>query len=171
MKIKPRFSKNKGSDLLRFSLAGLAFIAVLSIYWNRTSIPLSDVESGYQGFIMQSDTYQGHVISEEGVAILGEWIKSKSSTTLNPFTILRHNISYRHARSEYPLVIGLRGREGTGKFREYGIYQNGHTIYLQIEPIGSDRVLRTSFTAGELEDALSLYIEGKFKMAQPPENQ
>ena len=163
MKIKPRFSKNKGSDILRFSLAGLAFIAVFSMYWNRASIPLSDVQSDYQGFILQGANHEGYMVNEEGVAELRAWLEKKSKPTLNPITIVYHNINYRNNPYSYDLIVGLKGIKGAQKFREYGIYQSGRTIYLQIEPIGSDRVLRTTFTANELENAISLYIEGKFK--------
>ena len=166
MRIKPRFTKNKGSDVLRFSVAGLAFIALFSMYWNRASIPLSDVETGYQAFVLQGETQKGHIISEDGVAVLRHWLEKKSSPTLNPITIVWHNINYRNNPSRYELVIGLRGIKGERKFREYGIYQRGRTVYLQIEPIGSDRVLRTSFTADELEKAISSYIEGKFETVQ-----
>lgn len=166
MKIKPRFSKDKRSDVLRFSLAGLAFIAVFSMYWNRASIPLSDVQTGYQGYVLQGASQEGYIINEEGVAELRAWLEKKSTPTLNPVTIVYHNINYRNNPSSYELIVGLRGIEGAQKFREYGIYQLGKTIYLQIEPIGSDRVLRTTFTADELEKRIGLYIEGKFKTTQ-----
>ena len=167
MKFKPHFSANKGSDVLRFSLAGLAFIAVFAVYWNRASIPLSDVEAGYQGFVLQGHTQEGHIISETGVSVLRDWIEKKSTPTFNPISIVWHNVGYRNNRDDYELIIGLRGIPGERKFREYGIYQKGNTVYLQIEPIGSDRVLRTSFTARQLENAISSYIEGEFEVAKP----
>ena len=166
MKLKPRFSKNKKSDALRFSIAALAFIALFSVAWNRISVPLGDVATGYEGFVLRGTQHQNHIINEEGVAILKEWLETKTRIAYNPISIVSHNIGHRKRAARYELIIGLKSIEGGNGFREYGIYQDGKTIYLQIEPIGSDRVLRTSFTAEELEYALNLYIEGKFQTLQ-----
>ena len=62
----------------------------------------------------------------------------------------------------YELAIGMTSLAEDG-FREYAIYQSGQTIYLQVEPMGIDRVLRASFSASDLEEALEPYIKGEFQ--------
>ncbi len=167
MKLKPRSSANKKSDALRFTIAGLALLSLLLTTWNRYATPLHALESGYKGYVIRGESLQNQIVSEDGVALVRRWIEERTRPSYNPIVILRHYFSHTRRPPFYTLIIGLRA-PGAGKAdgprRDYGIYVSGQTLYLQVAPAGIDRVLRTSFTARELEAALDSYIEGPFTL-------
>ena len=163
MKLKPRFSKNKKSDALRFSIAGLAFFALFMVAWNRLATPLGNLKKGYHGYVLRSETLNDSMINEAGVMLIKEWLEQRTRPIYNPITIIHHTIGHKKQAPYYEFIMGLKGHEGANDFREYGIYLAGHTLYLQVEPIGTNRVLKTTFSPAELEEALSLYIEGTFE--------
>ena len=162
MRLKLRFSKDKKGDVLRFSVAGLVFFALALIAGNRLPPPLNALESGYVGYVLRGDDLHRLIINEEGVALIKDWIDEQTHPTYNPVTIFTHAVGHRQHASFYDLIIGMRAQSEENGFREYALFLAGNTLYIQVEPVGSDRVLKTSFSLMELEDALSVYTEGRF---------
>ena len=159
--IQLQFTKNRKKDALRFLVAGLFLFSMITVYWNRAPTPLKNLEQGYQGFILKG-ALQQKMLDEQGVALIKTWLEQHTSPAINPVSILRQ---YRHIKKpmdHYELAIGMTSLSEDG-FREYAIYQSGRTIYLQVEPMGIDRVLHASFSASDLEKALEPYIKREFR--------
>lgn len=156
-----QFTTSRRNDIIRFLVAGLIFFSMVTVYWNQSSTPLKNLAQGYQGYIFNG-LHEQKMLDEEGVALIKSWLEEQTSPTLNPVTILRQ---YQHSKKpteNYELAIGMLPLSEDG-IREYAIYQIGQTIYLQVEPMGVDRVLSASFSAKDLESALSPYIKGEFR--------
>lgn len=156
-----QFTTSRRNDIIRFLVAGLIFFSMVTVYWNQSSTPLKNLAQGYQGYIFNG-LHEQKMLDEEGVALIKSWLEEQTSPTLNPVTILRQ---YQHSKKpteNYELAIGMLPLSEDG-IREYAIYQIGQTIYLQVEPMGVDRVLSASFSAKDLESALSPYIRGEFR--------
>ena len=161
MGIRFRFSRNKKIDTLRFFIAGLFFFLLITFFWNRSKTPLSSLDAGYQGFFLEGK-WKNRMLTPEGVEFLKEYIETNTRATRNPLTILRHHSAIARGASLYEFVIGLQSVESSETVREYGIYQRGDVVFLQVEPVGIDRVLTASFTADVLENELTPYIGGEF---------
>ena len=162
MGIQFRFTKNKKKDLLRYGVAGFFFFLLATFYWNQSTTSLKPLESGYQGFFLQGEM-SNRMLTPEGVAFLKEFLEENTVPTPNPFTIIKQHRAIANLQTEHEFILGLRPVDDSTAFREYGIYQNGQIVYLQVEPVGIDRVLTASFTIEDLEKALSPYIRGEFK--------
>ncbi len=161
MGIRFRFTKNKKKDLLRYLVAGSFFLLIVIIFWNQSSTPLRGLSFGYQGYIVEG-RYKERILNEEGVVLLKTWLEERTRPALNPLTILRQHRLKKQNTDSYDFAIGMQPVSEEASFREYGVYQKGHTIYLQVEPVGIDRVFKASFTIRELELALEPYIEGDY---------
>ena len=161
MGIRFRFTKNRRQDLVRFLGAGVVFFLLITIFWNHGRTPLDAPEAGYEGFILKG-TLSGRMLNAEGIAVLRQFIEQNTRPAYDPFTILYHHRRVA-AGGAYDLIIGLRPADTSASFREYGIYQDGRTVYLQVEPVGIDRVLKANFSPQELENALSPYTGVEFK--------
>ena len=159
--IQFQFTKDRKKDALRFLIAGLFFFSLVTVYWNRAPTPLKNLEQGYKGFVLKG-THAQKMLDEQGVALIKTWLEQYTTPTINPVTILTQYRRINNPMNHYELAIGMTTSAEDG-FREYAIYQSGQTIYLQVEPMGIDRVLHASFSAGDLEKALEPYIKGEFK--------
>ncbi len=160
-RIKFHFTANRKKDTLRFLIAGVFFLSLITVYWNNASTPLKSLASGYQGYIIKG-RHKQMVIDEKGVALIKDWLEQQTSPTINPLTILVNHQQSRKPTQHYQLAIGMVSTDEEA-IREYAIYQNDHTIYLQVEPLGIDRVLDASFSIEDLESALEPYIKGEFR--------
>lgn len=161
IQIKFRLTKNRKGDVIRYAIAGLFFFSLLTMYWNHSETPLKNLERGYHGFILAGQ-YKQHMLDEKGVTLIKSWLEEKTSPSLNPITILVEHQKSKNPEKNYELVIGMTAMTEDG-FREYAIYQTQKTIYLRVEPMGIDRVLRASFSANDLQKALKPYIGGEFR--------
>ena len=159
--IKFKFTEDRKKDTLRFLLAGVFFLALITVYWNHSTTPLTSLASGYQGFVL-SGQHEQKMLDEAGVALIKDWLEQHTSPTINPLTILIQHRKSRKPDRHYELAIGMTPVDEEG-IREYAIYQRGHTIFLQVEPLGIDRVLDATFSATDLESALVPYIKGEFR--------
>jgi hypothetical protein len=95
--------------------------------------------------------------------MLKAWLEDRTRPVFNPFTIVRQHQPIGRPDTRYEFAVGMRPVDETAAFREYGVFQQGAIVYLQVEPVGIDRVFRASFTAEELENALMPYIDGDFR--------
>lgn len=102
------------------------------------------------------------MLDEAGVALVKSWLEDSTSASANPLTIIQQHRKNRTPEQEYDLAIAMTPLSEEG-IRQYAIYQTGDIIYLQVEPIGIDKVLRASFLPGDLESALEPYIGGEFQ--------
>ncbi len=158
--IKFQFTKNRKKDAIRFLVAFLLFFTIITVYWNQYSSPVKSLAKGYQGFVLKGSLQQ-KMLDEQGVALIKTWIEENTSPTINPVTILLQHQQSKKPMEHYELAIGMTPLS-EDEFREYAIYQSGNTIFLQIEPMGIDRVLRATFSSRDLETALEPYIKGEF---------
>ncbi len=158
--IKFQFTESRKKDIFRFLFAGFCFFLMITVYWNQSQTPLSNLESGYQGYVLQGN-HQKKMLNEEGVALIKTWLEEQSKPTINPFRILATHRRSQSPDKHFQLAIGMMS-EAEDAIREYAIYQTEHTIYLQVEPMGIDRVLSATFSPEELETALMPYLEGEF---------
>ncbi len=163
-KIKFQYTKNRKKDIIRFLVAGISFFAMITVYWNHSVTPLGNLVQGYRGYILQG-SHEQKMLDEEGVALIKTWLEENTSPTMNPVTILKQHQFSKNPSNHYDLAIGMVPLDELDEetIRQYAIYQVGNTIYLQVEPLGIDRVLTTTFSIDDLEKALEPYIEGEFR--------
>ncbi len=166
--LKFQHTENRKKDALRFLIAGLCFLMLITIFWNQSSTPLKSLSAGYQGYVLKG-TLEEQMVDEAGVALIKEWLEQQTSPTLNPFKILFHYRRSTKPIENYDMAIGMAPTTEED-FREYAIYQSGNIIYLRVEPMGIDRVLTARFSQADLESALKPYITGEFRStsAQTP---
>ena len=127
MGIQFRKTANRKQDLLRYLLAGVLFLVMVTIYLNQSDPPLDSLTAGYQGFVLKG-THNQHMLSEEGVTLLKTWIDTRTRSAFNPATILQPHRNSENPLDTYELAIGMRPIDEDTGFREYGYYQKGRFV-------------------------------------------
>lgn len=159
--LKFQHTKDRKKDAIRFLIAGVCFLMLITVFWNQSTTPLKSLSAGYQGFVLKG-SLETQMVDEAGVALIKQWLEEQTSPTLNPFKILTHYRRSTKPTEHYELAIGMAPTTEED-FREYAIYQAGNIIYLRVEPMGIDRVLTARFSSADLESALKPYITGEFR--------
>ena len=127
----------------------------LAIWWNAGTVEL-EVSPAYVGAILEGDE-KGLIIQGEGVMRLKSLIEQKAPATWLVGAILWQHFWYRVSNRGYDLAIRLTPPAGTPGL-SYGLFQSKNVLYLEIDPIGGNRVLKADFTPNELMELVKPYL-------------
>ncbi|NND72595.1 MAG: hypothetical protein HKN43_13545 [Rhodothermales bacterium] len=140
----------------------VAIVLVLTlmgiVLWNVVgAVTLRDADDSYIGRASEGSLASKR-INAGGIALVREWIETKTRPSFDPIKILIYQVWYNAITRGYDLKMWIEPEEYSGSLEQYAIYQFENFVVLRIEYSRRNRVLVTSFTAAELEEALQPFV-------------
>lgn len=141
---------------IQFILAAVLVLVAAAMLWNTVGAVRVEVDGRYTGRF-SAGPHEGKRLSNKGVMVLKEWIEERTRpVSLDLRRIAWHQLWYNAVTDHYDVEIWVEPPSPSGL--RYGVYIDGHTLFLRREYSGRNRVLHTRFTSEELAAALEPYL-------------